>query len=193
MSTLQFAETYNMIAFLEKPVESNGFQEIIDFLMPINIIKCFKTVNPTIYIILHCTVLGNQQRQKTVNGERQLQALVDKKEELASDKEDASNREGVLKTLNKDAKVSLVDETQTQWKSKLVEKQGHSAKFDEERTTTSSLQASQPSKTKDKGKAIMIEPEVPLKKKDQVALDEEMARNLEAQLQAKLIEEERLA
>ncbi|GJR97004.1 hypothetical protein Tco_0269178 [Tanacetum coccineum] len=36
-------------------------------------------------------------------------------------------------------------------------------------------------------------PEVPLKKKDQVSLDEEMARNLEAQLQADLIEEERLA
>ncbi|GJR94514.1 reverse transcriptase domain-containing protein [Tanacetum coccineum] len=39
-------------------------------------------------------------------------------------------------------------------------------------TTTSSPQASQPSKIKDKGKAIMIEPEVPLKRKDQVALDE---------------------
>ncbi|GJV05173.1 hypothetical protein Tco_1338742 [Tanacetum coccineum] len=61
------------------------------------------------------------------------------------------------------------------------------------RITTSSPQASQPSKTKDKGKAIMIEPEVPLKKKDQVALDKEIARNLEAQLQAELIEEERLA
>ncbi|GKC16860.1 hypothetical protein Tco_1013642 [Tanacetum coccineum] len=61
------------------------------------------------------------------------------------------------------------------------------------RTTTSSPQASQPSKTKDKGKAIMIEPEVPLKRKDQVALDEEMARNLKAQLQAKLIEEEKMA
>ncbi|GJU49988.1 hypothetical protein Tco_1219543, partial [Tanacetum coccineum] len=41
-------------------------------------------------------------------------------------------------------------------------------------------------KSKDKGKGIMVEPEVPLKKKDQVALDEEMARNLEAQLQAQL-------
>ncbi|GJR30191.1 hypothetical protein Tco_1106423 [Tanacetum coccineum] len=60
------------------------------------------------------------------------------------------------------------------------------------RTTTSSPQASQPSKTKDKGKAIKIEPEVPLKRKDQVALDEEMARNLEAQLQAELIEEEKM-
>ncbi|GKC92371.1 hypothetical protein Tco_1157813 [Tanacetum coccineum] len=38
----------------------------------------------------------------------------------------------------------------------------------------------------------MVEPEVPFKKKDQVALDEEMARNLEAQLQAELIKEERL-
>ncbi|GKB24676.1 hypothetical protein Tco_0864077 [Tanacetum coccineum] len=61
------------------------------------------------------------------------------------------------------------------------------------RTTTSSPQASQPSKTKDKGKAIMIEPEVPLKKKDQVALYEEMVGNLETQFQAELIEEERLA
>ncbi|GJZ79824.1 uncharacterized mitochondrial protein-like protein [Tanacetum coccineum] len=61
------------------------------------------------------------------------------------------------------------------------------------RTTTSSPQTSQPSKTKDKGKAIMIEPEVPLKRKYQVALYEEMARNLEAQLQAKLIEEEKMA
>ncbi|GJR10241.1 hypothetical protein Tco_0792893 [Tanacetum coccineum] len=61
------------------------------------------------------------------------------------------------------------------------------------RTTTSSPQASQPSKTKDKGKEIMIEPEVSLKRKDQVALDEEMARNLKAQLQAELIEEEKMA
>ncbi|GJW30255.1 hypothetical protein Tco_0047130 [Tanacetum coccineum] len=61
------------------------------------------------------------------------------------------------------------------------------------RTKTSSPQALQPSKTKDKGKAIMIEPKVPLKKNDQVSLNEEMARNLEAQLQAELIEEERLA
>ncbi|GJZ45737.1 hypothetical protein Tco_0593333 [Tanacetum coccineum] len=53
-------------------------------------------------------------------------------------------------------------------------------------------QESQPSMIKDKGKAIMIEPEVPLKRKDQVALDEDLARNLQAQLEAELIEEERL-
>ncbi|GKE29333.1 hypothetical protein Tco_1444717 [Tanacetum coccineum] len=46
---------------------------------------------------------------------------------------------------------------------------------------------------KDKGKAKMVEPEKPLKKKDQIAIDEEVARNLEAQLQAELEEEERLS
>ncbi|GJU65905.1 hypothetical protein Tco_1247740 [Tanacetum coccineum] len=39
----------------------------------------------------------------------------------------------------------------------------------------------------------MVESKVHLKKKDQVVLDEEMARNLKAQLQAELIKEERLA
>ncbi|GJX55023.1 putative ribonuclease H-like domain-containing protein [Tanacetum coccineum] len=61
------------------------------------------------------------------------------------------------------------------------------------KTTSSPLQASQLTHAKDKDKAIMVESERPLKKKDQVAFDEEMARNLEAQMQAKLIEEERLA
>nr|GEW58485.1 putative ribonuclease H-like domain-containing protein [Tanacetum cinerariifolium] len=46
---------------------------------------------------------------------------------------------------------------------------------------------------KDKGKPIMIEPEIPLKRKDQIMNDEEVARNLEAQMQAELEEEERLA
>ncbi|GJY26159.1 hypothetical protein Tco_0400885 [Tanacetum coccineum] len=53
--------------------------------------------------------------------------------------------------------------------------------------------SSQPSQAKDKGKTKMVEPEKPLKKKDQIAFDEEVARNLEAQLQAELEEEERLS
>ncbi|GJW08045.1 putative ribonuclease H-like domain-containing protein, partial [Tanacetum coccineum] len=49
-------------------------------------------------------------------------------------------------------------------------------------------------KPKDKGKAKMTEPEKPLKKKDQIMYDQEVALNLQAQLQAKLEEEkERLA
>ncbi|GJT28418.1 hypothetical protein Tco_0908693 [Tanacetum coccineum] len=43
---------------------------------------------------------------------------------------------------------------------------------------------------KEKGKGIMQEPERPLTKKDQVALDEDFASNIQAQLNAKIIEEE---
>ncbi|GJS80120.1 hypothetical protein Tco_0730001 [Tanacetum coccineum] len=59
------------------------------------------------------------------------------------------------------------------------------------KTTSSPSQASQLPQAKDKGKEIMVEPKKPLKKKDQIAIDEEVARNLEAQLQAELEEEER--
>ncbi|GJT27554.1 hypothetical protein Tco_0907829 [Tanacetum coccineum] len=50
----------------------------------------------------------------------------------------------------------------------------------------SSSQASQLSQAKDKGKAKMIEPEKPSKKKDQIALDEELALRLHAKEQAEL-------
>ncbi|GKC29690.1 retrovirus-related pol polyprotein from transposon TNT 1-94 [Tanacetum coccineum] len=46
---------------------------------------------------------------------------------------------------------------------------------------------------KDKGKAKMIEPKKPLKKKDQILIDEEITQKLQAQLNAKLEEEEKLA
>nr|GEU58713.1 hypothetical protein [Tanacetum cinerariifolium] len=39
----------------------------------------------------------------------------------------------------------------------------------------------------------MVEPEKPLKKKDQFVLDEEVARMLEAEMKAKIDEEERIA
>nr|GEW73293.1 ribonuclease H-like domain-containing protein [Tanacetum cinerariifolium]GEW80605.1 ribonuclease H-like domain-containing protein [Tanacetum cinerariifolium] len=52
---------------------------------------------------------------------------------------------------------------------------------------------SQPLQTKEKGKGIMVEPKKPLKKKDQIKLDEEVARKLEAKMKAKMDEEERIA
>nr|GEW18154.1 hypothetical protein [Tanacetum cinerariifolium] len=42
------------------------------------------------------------------------------------------------------------------------------------------------SSSKDKGKAKIIEPEKPLKKKDQIALVEEVARKLEAEIKAEI-------
>ncbi|GJR98954.1 hypothetical protein Tco_0271128 [Tanacetum coccineum] len=60
-------------------------------------------------------------------------------------------------------------------------------------TTTSPLQPSQLPQAKDKGKAKMVEPEKPLKKKDQIMFDKEVAQKLQAQLDAELEEEEKLA
>nr|GEU74600.1 hypothetical protein [Tanacetum cinerariifolium] len=57
------------------------------------------------------------------------------------------------------------------------------------------VQAHKPtvSSSKDKGKAKMIEPEKHLKKKDQITLDEEVARKLEAEMRDEIEEEERIA
>ncbi|GKA79530.1 hypothetical protein Tco_0786126 [Tanacetum coccineum] len=54
-------------------------------------------------------------------------------------------------------------------------------------------QETKPSSSKDKGKGIMIEPEFPLKRKDQIALDEQIARDIQAELDAELLEEQKLA
>nr|GEW20722.1 hypothetical protein [Tanacetum cinerariifolium] len=58
--------------------------------------------------------------------------------------------------------------------------------------TTSHPQPSQPPQAKDKGKGIIVEPEKPLKKKDQIAFDEEVARKLEAKMKDEMDEEERI-
>ncbi|GJT13164.1 hypothetical protein Tco_0860206 [Tanacetum coccineum] len=77
MANLKFADTHNMVAFLSKPEESDGFEQIVDFLNA-HSIKYALTVNPTIYIScikqFWSTVMA-----KTINGEVQLHALVDGK------------------------------------------------------------------------------------------------------------------
>nr|GEX08324.1 hypothetical protein [Tanacetum cinerariifolium] len=77
MSTPKFSETHNLVAFLEKPTESEGFEQIIDFLNA-NTIKYALTVNPTIYTSCIKQFLA-KTKVKTINGEQHIQALVDKK------------------------------------------------------------------------------------------------------------------
>ncbi|GKF02385.1 hypothetical protein Tco_0029308 [Tanacetum coccineum] len=55
MTTLQFADTHNLVAFLSKPAESEGFEQIATI------------------------------KVKTVNGEVQLQALVDGKKIIVTE------------------------------------------------------------------------------------------------------------
>ncbi|GKE19393.1 hypothetical protein Tco_1426970 [Tanacetum coccineum] len=83
MSDLKFADTHNLVAFLEKPTKSEGFEEIVDFLNA-NPIKYALTVNPTVY----CSCIKqfwDTVKAKTVNREVQLQALVDKKKVIITE------------------------------------------------------------------------------------------------------------
>ncbi|GJR77159.1 hypothetical protein Tco_0089524 [Tanacetum coccineum] len=83
MTTLKFAETQNMVAFLSKPTECEGFKQIVDFLNA-RLIKYALTVNPTIYA--SCVKqLWSTVKEKTVNGEVQLQALVDGKKIIVTE------------------------------------------------------------------------------------------------------------
>ncbi|GJU03624.1 hypothetical protein Tco_1113962 [Tanacetum coccineum] len=83
MSTLKFAETHNLVAFLEKPEESSGFEEIIDFLNA-SYVQYALTVNPTIYTACF-EQFWAYAKDKIVNGERQIQALVDKKKVIITE------------------------------------------------------------------------------------------------------------
>ncbi|GJX99030.1 hypothetical protein Tco_0356049 [Tanacetum coccineum] len=289
-----------VLSIKPQPTESDGFHEIIDF-PNANQIRYALTVNPIIYTSC-IQQFWATAKENTVNGERQIQAPIDKKKviitkssirsdlhlEDAGDsdipadslqtpittqpsssrsqkKQSMRKQRKDIEDIDKDADVSLVDDTQGRSNDEKMfdindlhgdevnvdmpvgKKQEQSAKEREVNTsvedsaapttikeitlaqtliqikavkpkvvTTASTtttttrpkargvvvqepsefrtpQESQPSITKDKGKAIMIEPEVPLKRKDQVALDEDLARNLQAYLEAELIEEERLA
>ncbi|GKC63374.1 hypothetical protein Tco_1095972 [Tanacetum coccineum] len=77
MTTLQFTDTHNLVAFLDKPAKSEGFEQIVDFLNASSI-RYALTVNPTIYTSC-IQQFWVTVKVKTVNGEVQLQALVDGK------------------------------------------------------------------------------------------------------------------
>ncbi|GJS27304.1 hypothetical protein Tco_0487924 [Tanacetum coccineum] len=77
MSSPKFAKTHNVVAFLEKHVESDGFAEIIDFLKA-SFVHYALTVNPIIYTSCIEQFWATTKVQ-TVNGVCQLQAIVDKK------------------------------------------------------------------------------------------------------------------
>ncbi|GKF06942.1 hypothetical protein Tco_0037610 [Tanacetum coccineum] len=77
MTTLQFVDTYNLVAFLTKSAESEGFEQIVDFLNASSI-KYALTVIPTIYTSC-IEQIWSTAKAKMANGEVQLQALVDGK------------------------------------------------------------------------------------------------------------------
>ncbi|GKE08605.1 hypothetical protein Tco_1412156 [Tanacetum coccineum] len=83
MSTLTFFDTHNMIAFLDKPAKSDGFHKILDFLNT-NQIRYALTINHTIYTFC-IQQFWATEKAKTVNGESQIQSLIDKKKVIITE------------------------------------------------------------------------------------------------------------
>ncbi|GKA18694.1 hypothetical protein Tco_0698609 [Tanacetum coccineum] len=83
MSAPKFVDSHNMVAFLAKPTESDGFEQILDFLNA-DPIKYALTVNPTIYTSC-IEQFWSTTKVKTINGEVQLQALVDGKKVIITE------------------------------------------------------------------------------------------------------------
>ncbi|GJU29876.1 hypothetical protein Tco_1173465 [Tanacetum coccineum] len=83
MAALKFTDSHNMVAFLEKPAECKGFEQIVDFLNA-NPIKYALTVNHTIYTSC-IEQFWATAKAKTINEEEQLQALVDRKKVIITE------------------------------------------------------------------------------------------------------------
>nr|GEV13390.1 hypothetical protein [Tanacetum cinerariifolium] len=141
----------------------------------------------------------------------------EEKDSLGAQK-DASKQERSIKDIDQDAEIALVDESQgrmhdadmfgfddLEGDETLIAIKAAKPKVISTADTTTprakgivfheQVQAHKPnvSSSKDKGKAKMIEYEKPLKKKDQIALNEEVERKLEAEIRAEMEQEERIA
>nr|GEX86139.1 hypothetical protein [Tanacetum cinerariifolium] len=118
MTTLKFADTHNMVAFLTKPTESDGFEQIVDFLNA-HSIRYALTVNPTIYVSW-IEQFRSTDVAKTLNEEAQIHARVDRKKiliteesirrylQLAND-EESSDEESLGEDASKQGRIESID------------------------------------------------------------------------------------
>nr|GEW82328.1 hypothetical protein [Tanacetum cinerariifolium] len=203
MSTSTFAETHNLIAFLEKPTEIDGFEQIVDFLNA-NLIKYALTVSPTIYT--SCTKqFWTSIKVETINKDVRLQALVDGKKVIINE---ASIRRD-LRLDDAEGTACLPNAVIFEELARIGEKEEQSEKVVEkevstadpvtsagEVVTTADVEVSAALTTTTTivdeltlaqtlieiktAKPKMVEPERPLKRKEQIMIDEQIARDLEA-------------
>ncbi|GKA36908.1 hypothetical protein Tco_0723473 [Tanacetum coccineum] len=113
MMTLKFADTHNMVAFLSKPTESNGLEQIVNFLNA-HSIRHALTINPIIYISC-IEQFWSTVKAKTINGEVQLHALVDGKKIIVTgvsirrDLQLADEEGGRINAIDADEDITLVN------------------------------------------------------------------------------------
>nr|GEV41391.1 hypothetical protein [Tanacetum cinerariifolium] len=214
MSTFNFAEVYNMIAFLSKPTKSAGFEQIIDFLNA-HPIKYALTINPTIYTSC-IEQFWTTAKAKNINGEAQIHAKkrVNKMERerksrtpglkrlykigltarvKSSANEESLSEDVVVEDVNAATFVTVAATTTVSFdeltlaqalmkiKTSKPKEKGIVMQEPSEATTTTTTTMIPSIKPQDKGKGIMLEHEMPLKKIAQISLDEEFAFKLQAE------------
>nr|GEX51279.1 hypothetical protein [Tanacetum cinerariifolium] len=155
--------------------------------------------------------LKTKQRSRTYKLKRLYKVGLTARVESSDDNEDSgkdASKQGRISAIDVDEGITLVISTSattptisiddvtlaqaladlkhTKPKAKAIRIVFHKS---EESTTTITIPKS---KLQDKGKAILIEEPVKLKKKDQIMLDEEVALKLQAELQAEFDKEQRL-
>ncbi|GJT18029.1 hypothetical protein Tco_0876735 [Tanacetum coccineum] len=91
MAALKFASSHNMVAFLDKPAESDGFEQIVDFLNA-HLITYALTVNPTIYTAC-IEQFWTTAKVKTVNGEVQIQKKKKERERFFANKKQSRRKQ----------------------------------------------------------------------------------------------------
>nr|GEW60191.1 hypothetical protein [Tanacetum cinerariifolium] len=84
MVNLEFRDTHNMVAYLEKPEGSKGFHQIVDFLNASHI-RYAHTENPTIYVSLINQCWETATARTLDNGEIEITAIIDGKVKIVTE------------------------------------------------------------------------------------------------------------
>ncbi|GJX54300.1 putative ribonuclease H-like domain-containing protein [Tanacetum coccineum] len=152
-------------------------------------------------LMVLCTKLQTQVLDLEKAKDAQAKEIVDLKKRVQRLERKKKSRTTGLKRLRNNVQLlqfpTTVEETlaQTLMEIKAAKPKANGIIFhdQEEQVSVSkpTVSVTQPS-IKNKGKGIMQEPERPLTKKNQVAIDEDLARNIQARLDVEIIEEERL-
>ncbi|GKA37442.1 hypothetical protein Tco_0724007 [Tanacetum coccineum] len=84
MANLRYCDKHNMVAFLKKPTESEGFTEAVDFLRGTSLHYAL-THNPTVYDSLVKQFWQTAIVKTLTNGTQQLVASIDSKEYIITE------------------------------------------------------------------------------------------------------------
>nr|GEV81169.1 hypothetical protein [Tanacetum cinerariifolium] len=199
MANLTFADSYNIVAYLDKSTENANFAEIVDFLnaSPISInittrvvtrVVTITTAEPVTTVSTPITTIGvcistakpstpptTTTTTTTVIEDKDLtiaQTPMKVRSEKSREKEkERGSKENSSETATRPTRGVIMRETS-------------------ETTTIPTVPPQQKLDLKDKGKGKTVKPEKPLKKKYQIKFDKEVAQRLQAQLQDELEEEE---